>query len=177
MHDRERYCVLYTRAHLFDQPMLILQQMKQSSMECWICSVEEAIATRQCREKLHHELCQTIMGKFLVLGKANCKATKGQGDLGIASSTKNLTANTMTPVSSTGERPIAGRKARSDHKGRVSMVSQSSPTSSTSILHPIWSSGGRACSTGKKRISRCGKNSVLSVKSRTQERVSRPTDT
>jgi len=60
-----QYCVPYTRTHLFDRPLLVLQQLPRENMQCWIRSAEEAISTQQSREALHGELSRRIMAKFL----------------------------------------------------------------------------------------------------------------
>jgi len=74
MYNKDKYCIPYTRAYLFDKPLLILQQMQQSSMASWVKSVEEAVATRQCRGELHNELSRTIMGRFLAMGRNATKS-------------------------------------------------------------------------------------------------------
>jgi len=56
MVQKDKYCVPYTRTHVFDRPLLILQQLLRENMQCWIRSVKEAISTQQNREALHGEL-------------------------------------------------------------------------------------------------------------------------
>jgi len=56
MFQKDKYCVPYTRTHVFDRPLLILQQLLRENMQCWIRSVKQAISTQQNREALHGEL-------------------------------------------------------------------------------------------------------------------------
>jgi hypothetical protein len=65
LKQRIRELVPYTRTHLFDRPLLVLQQLPRENMQCWIRSAEEAISTQQSREALHGELSRQIMAKFL----------------------------------------------------------------------------------------------------------------
>jgi hypothetical protein len=127
MYNKDKYCVQYTRAYLFDKPLLILQQMQQSSMDNWVTYIEEAVATRQCKEDLHNKLSRTIMGRFLAMGRNITKSdSHRQRPHGQIKLTK------CTP-----------RRARRKVKGHDNSLSSAD---STSILHPIWTrktSGGK----------------------------------
>jgi hypothetical protein len=75
MFQKDKYCVPYTRTHLFDHPLLILQQLPKENMQCWIRSVEEAVSTQQSREALHGELSRYIMARFLGLSEPRSSTT------------------------------------------------------------------------------------------------------
>jgi hypothetical protein len=75
MFQKDKYCVPYTRTHLFARPLLILQQLPKENMQCWIRSVEEAVSTQQSREALHGELSRYIMARFLGLSGPRSSTT------------------------------------------------------------------------------------------------------
>jgi hypothetical protein len=142
MYNKEKYCIPYTRSYLFDQPLLSLQQMKQSSMSSWIQSVEEADATRQSKERLHLELSRTIMGRFLtrnpVTNHSSTVTTRPSSHIASLREKvkrhrpilENKQATTSKPASFKPWQHQLG-KANTDTNSQTS-------DSSTSILHPIW---------------------------------------
>lgn len=69
MFQRDKYCIPYTRNYLFDRPLLTVQQLPRDNLHSWIRSIEEAIATRQCQEKLHQELSKNVLYRFLSMNK------------------------------------------------------------------------------------------------------------
>jgi hypothetical protein len=75
----DKYCVPYTRSYLFDCPLLTVQQLSRDNLASWIRSVEEAIAIRQCREKLHQELGKNALYRFLTITKPAQVANTHQG--------------------------------------------------------------------------------------------------
>jgi hypothetical protein len=128
MYNKDKYCIPYTRAYLFDKPLLVLQKMQQSSMDSWVKSVKEAVATRQCREELHNELSRMIMGRFLAMGRGIPKSGSNN-----QRKCRQLKLMTSTP-----------KQARRKDEGHDTSVSS---VDSTDILHPIWT---RKTSDGKK---------------------------
>jgi hypothetical protein len=64
LHEQDKYCVPYTRTYLFDKPLLLIQQLPEDNLRCWLNSVEEAIKTHASREALHHELSRNALYKF-----------------------------------------------------------------------------------------------------------------
>jgi hypothetical protein len=111
-------------------------------MSSWIQSIEEAVATRQSRERLHLELSRTIMGRFLTRNpdtNHSSTVTTSPSPL-IASLRKKVKMHRpkLENKQATTSRP-ASFKPRQHQLGKASTDTESQTSdSSTSILHPIW---------------------------------------
>jgi len=61
----DRYCVPFSRSHLFNHPLHQTQMLPQDALACWVASVREAIATTQSREDKHKAASRNILFSFL----------------------------------------------------------------------------------------------------------------
>ena len=64
-YSRDPHTIPASRAHLFDKPIEVLQQWPKQQLKCWIASVEEALATKSCRDQENSISMKAIMAQFL----------------------------------------------------------------------------------------------------------------